>query len=157
MYNQRHFYFQSCSENYAGETAASEAETQAIQNLLAKYQTQIKLYLSLQGFGQKILIPYNYGPEAPRIGPLRNWALRAAVRIYRFNRTWYPVAVGGKTSPEFGTSSDYAFGKSKVPAAYTVKLPRGGETGYEVPENKLDSILTESFEGLLEFIRLPRN
>lgn len=145
----------TCDDNFPGSEAASEAETQAIQNLIKKYQSQIKMYLSLQSFGNQILTPYNYAVEDYQgQRELTRLGYRVAEAIRKINRTTYRVGVGARllASPEFGTSSDYAFGAAKIPAAFTIKLPRGGETGYDVPEDKLDGILTETFVGFLEIV-----
>lgn len=145
----------NCDDTYSGPEAASEAETQAIQNLINKYQSQIKIYLSLQSFGTQILTPYNYAVESYRgQREITRIAYRIANAIRKINRTYYRVGQGARLlpSPESGTSSDYAFGFAKIPVAVTVKLPRGGETGYEVPEEALDGILTESFVGFLELV-----
>jgi hypothetical protein len=125
--------------------------------VLVKYQRQIKVFISLQAFGQKILVPFNYGNGfIRRQQDLLNWGRKIAARIYRINRTRFQVAVGYRVSPESGTPSDFAAGKLRIPVTYTIELPRGGATGYEVPESKLDGILEESFEGFLEITKMPR-
>ena len=86
---------------------------------------------------------------------LLGWGYLVANRIFRVNRTRYQVAIGGNISPESGTSSDYAFDKYQLPVAYTIKLPSGGVSGYEVPASRLDAILSETFEGFLAVTKIP--
>lgn len=147
-----------CNENYPGSAAASEVEVQAVQNLITKFQSQIKLYLSLQTFGQQILYPYNFNRYVRdrRAVQLLSFGLKIADKIRSVHGRRYRVGKGAwlMSNPESGTSSDYAYGAKKIPYAFTVKLPSGGSSGYEVPESKLDEILSESFEGFLLSARL---
>lgn len=114
------------------------------------------MYLSLQAFGNQILTPYSYArvnyPENRRLQIL-GYNVAAAIR--RTYGRWYQVGQGARLlrSPEFGTSTDYAFGAAKIPAAFTIKLPRGGPSGFEVPANQLDRILSETFPGFLDFVK----
>lgn len=111
----------------------------------------------MQAFGQKILLPFNYGQQyVPRQYDLYRWAQYIASRIYRVNNTRYEVATGYRASRESGTPSDYAFGKLRIPVAYTIELPRGGSSGYEIPEDQLDFVLRESFEGFLAITYMPK-
>lgn len=146
--------FQPCDEHYGGFRAGSEVETQAIQGLLETYEGRIALYISLQAYGQQILVPYNY---APIVGENHHEAIElgeeVAKKIHSFNGRTYSYGNGARLleNPEHGTSSDYAYGAAHAKLAYTVKLPAGGETGYDVPEDQLDGILTETWFGFLEF------
>lgn len=113
------------------------------------------MYVSLQAHGQQILTPFNY---APIVGDNHEEHMQlckdVADRIESFYGTEYTYGPGGELleNPERGTSSDYAHGHQHVPLAFTIKLPGGGENGYDVPESDLDHILTETWFGFLKFI-----
>lgn len=148
------FIIQPCDEHYSGIFAASEAETKAIQGLIEEYSENIKMYLSLQSFGQQILVPYNYAPEVgENHNELISLSEEVAKTIHSFNGRTYTYGTGARLleSPEHGTSSDYAYGARKVPLAFTLKLPAGEKSGYEVTEEQLDGILTETWFGFLKF------
>jgi murein tripeptide amidase MpaA len=148
-------YSDPCDEHYGGHRAASEAETQAIQQILDAFEGKIAMYISLQAHGQQILTPYNYAPvNGDNHRESMMLASKVARKIKEFNDREYKFGPGGRLleTPERGTSSDYAHGVKNVPLAFTVKLPAGGDSGYEVPEDQLDSILTESWFGFLEFV-----
>ena len=147
-----YFPNQLCNEHYTGVSASSEPETMAIETLVEKYRSRTKMYLSLQAYGQQILTPYNY---ANVVGSnqqeLLSLAKKMAKEIESINGRKYSYGVGAKLSqPENGTSSDYAYGKKKIPLTFTVRLPAGPKKKpYEVPESDLTDILTESFYGFL--------
>lgn len=149
------FFLQPCDEHFAGRSAASEAETKGIQELLEKHDGRISMYLSLQAFGQQILTPFNYAPEVGQNHQeLISLGEEVAKKIHSYNDRTYTYGAGGRLleNPEHGTSSDYAYGAKNVPLAFTIKLPGGGENGYEVSEDQLDGILTETWFGFLEFV-----
>ena len=111
------------------------------------------MYVSLQAYGQQILAPYNYAPiSGDNHEESIALAEEVAKEIHTFNGRTYTYGIGARLleEPERGTSSDYAHGVRHIPLAYTVKLPAGGETGYDVSEEQLDGILTESWFGFLK-------
>lgn len=102
------------------------------------------------------MVPYNYANEQYESQrQLMRLGQNFATAIRESHQTIYRVGPGARLmTPEFGTSSDYAFGEAKVSVAFTIKLPRGGATGFEVPEEDLDQILTETWNGFLRLATL---
>lgn len=47
-----------------------------------------------------------------------------------------------------GTSGDYALGQDRVPYAYTIFAPQGGNNGWDVPENQINPIVQQIFVGV---------
>lgn len=144
---------QPCAENYPGSSYFSEVESQQLVNFVTspKYANRVSVYISLQAFGQQILLPYNYfntvsGNHAAKLA-LANQAA-TAIRTLNPSRV-YSVGVGAALrGNSFGTSTDYAKGFLTVEYVYTFMLPRGGTSGFEVPEAEMPAILNESFAGI---------
>lgn len=114
------------------------------------------MYLSLQAFGQQITIPYNYlavgTQNQAALLNLGNQAA-AAIRTAPSQRS-YAVGVGGVLSGiESGTSLDFAYEIRRIPLSFTLRLPRGGSTGWDFPQSELSPVLTEAFRGFLVFAR----
>lgn len=120
--------------------------------------------MSLQAFGQQILTPFNHNrlwQSSFDKNTNRSLKLASLVanKIYSVNGRRYQVGRGALLlkTPESGTSSDYAYGAKGIPIAYTVKLPGGRKSVFEVPESELNAILTESFEGFLQVVKFVSN
>lgn len=112
------------------------------------------MYLSLQAFGQQIAIPYNYfAVGTQNQAALQNLAAQAANAIRSApGQRAYTVGVGGiLNGVEGGTSLDFAYESRRIPLSFTLRLPSGGSTGWDVPENQLPAILSETFRGFLVF------
>jgi hypothetical protein len=54
-----------CSEVYAGPTAASEAETQALVSYLLANKGGIVSYITLHAYGRAVLTPWGYTHDLP--------------------------------------------------------------------------------------------
>lgn len=149
-------FSQPCSENYSGPYFHSEAESRAVRDILLRYQSQARLFLSLQAFGQQITIPYNYiavgSQNQAALLNLGNQAA-AAIRTAPSQRS-YAVGVGGLLNGvQSGTSLDYAYETIRVPLSFTLRLPRGGTTGWDVLQSEISAMVSEAFRGFLVFAR----
>jgi len=77
----------------------------------------------------------------------------AAIQAVNPART-YSVGVGAALRGNtFGTSTDYAKGFLNIEHVYTFMLPRGGTSGFEVPEAEMPAIIAETFAGLYAITR----
>lgn len=77
----------------------------------------------------------------------------AAIRAAPSQRS-YAVGVGGVLSGvESGTSLDFAYETRRIALSFTLRLPRGGSTGWDVPQSQLPAIVAETFRGFLVFAR----
>lgn len=118
-----------------------------------KFAGRVVMYVSLQAFGEQILLPYNFiGSGAGNQAALTNLANRIANAIRAVNPARnYQIGVGGVLrSPLFGTSTDYAKGTRGYQYVLTLNLPAGGASGYEVTVQDMPAILNETYEGLLQ-------
>jgi Zinc carboxypeptidase len=114
------------------------------------------MYLSLQAFGEQITIPYNHFPAGTQnqaqLLTLGN-QVAAAIRNSPAQRS-YTVGVGGVLNGlERGTPIDFAYELRRIKWSFAMRLPRGGATGWDIPENQLLATLSESFSGFLVFAR----
>jgi Zinc carboxypeptidase len=114
------------------------------------------MFLSLQAFGQQITIPYNYvaiGSQNQAVLTTLGNQVAAAIRSQPAQRT-YAVGVGGALNGlESGTSLDFAYELRRIVKSFTMRLPRGGATGWDVPAAQLPALMSETFEGILVFLR----
>lgn len=118
------------------------------------YQSQVKMYLSLQVGGPEILYPYNYlelvAPNSDQLITLANQV--AAVIYAQPSKRTYKVGSGGMTRGlTTGTSLDYAFVSKNIHLSYDFMLPSGGENTWNVPETQISEIVSETFQGFLVF------
>jgi hypothetical protein len=147
---------QPCGENYSGEAYFSERESSSLAAFLSlsKYIGRVSMYISLQAFGEQILLPFNYanvdGGNTEELTAVANRAI-AAIRSRNSARD-YEVGVGASVNGiQKGTSGDYAKGSASVEYVFTFMLPAGsGSSGYEVSEAELPGIISETYHGLRE-------
>jgi hypothetical protein len=151
-------YLQPCAENYPGSSYFSEVESQQLVNFVTspKYANRVTVYISLQAFGQQILLPYNYfnTPGSNHAAKLAI-ANQAATAIRAVNPARvYSVGIGAALrGNSFGTSTDYAKGFLTIDNVFTFMLPSGGTSGFEVPESEITGISAETFAGLYAITR----
>lgn len=70
-----------------------------------------------------------------------------ADNIYRATRTRYEVGNAAiALYPAYGGSDDYAKSVG-VEAAFTIELPGGGRYGFDMPPERLQSVLEETWIG----------
>ncbi|XP_053672395.1 carboxypeptidase B-like [Anopheles nili] len=144
------FSSNACSDSYAGVSAFSELETQALDRLMQQYADSIALYLAVHTFGDMILYPYGY--TLPFV-PVANQAGHIALAELARDAV---TAVGGPryivgNSAEIlytatGCSDDYAAGVIRAPYAYTLELTGGGSTGFDLPASQIMAVATQTFQ-----------
>lgn len=119
----------------------------------SKYAGRVTAYISLQAFGEQVLMPFSSSNIAGgNTIALTNVANRIATAIQGRNpQRNYQVGVGGALrAPQSGTSTDYALGFVGIPYVFTLMLPSGGASGFDPPTTVISSIGSETFYGLLE-------
>lgn len=118
----------------------------------SKYAGRISSYISLQAFGQQVLMPFSHSNLAGgNTVALTNLGNRIASRIQSINGRPYAVGVGGALrSSQSGTSTDYALGFLNIPYVYTFMVPGGGSSGFDPPTTIISPVGSEIFYGLLE-------
>ncbi|EFA01360.1 carboxypeptidase B [Tribolium castaneum] len=138
-----------CSDTYAGKKAFSEIETQNLKNYLLK-TPNIEAYITLHSYGQYLLYPWGYidklcdnWKELDQLGHDMDKAISAV------NGTTYTI--GGSTATLYaaaGASDDWSMGVRNVSIVYTWELPGGGTYGFDLPPERIEGVVKESFEGV---------
>jgi carboxypeptidase T len=150
-----------CTETYRGSGAASEPETQAIQEYLRKLFPDQRpddfsspapsdtqgLYLDVHSFGELILWPWGVSKNpAPNHQELQTLGRKLAY----FNGYAPEQAIGLR--PTSGTSNDFAYGELGVPA-YTFEL---GTDFFQDCDSFTQKIIPENFPALLYAMKSSR-
>ncbi|XP_018567158.1 carboxypeptidase B [Anoplophora glabripennis] len=138
-----------CDETYAGYIPFSEQETQAIRDYTLAHKDDIKLYLAIHSYGQWMLYPWGHTTEGPEdeeeliaLGELFRDA------IYAVNGTEYVVNSTAKgLYYAAGTSIDWAKAVAGIDLSYTIELPGGGSAGFDIPAERIESVVEETWEG----------
>ena len=107
-----------CLETFIGDTAFSEAESQAVRNVVLRYRHRMVAYLSYHSFGQKILYPWSFTEDkVPDWTELHHMANTLAAGIYD--------ASGGQSFYKIGKLSVlYIYQTKAYPLLSIVKVPQ---------------------------------
>ncbi|KAJ8970943.1 hypothetical protein NQ317_008290 [Molorchus minor] len=125
-----------CSETYAGHSAFSEIETQAVRDLFLANRGNIKLFIDLHSYGQLLLYPWGFTDDLPdNFDELHALGLK----------------VNESISSSLGGSRDYAKAIGEVDLSYTIELPSGGSDGFNPDASEIIPVVTETWEGIKTF------
>lgn len=142
-----------CSQTYAGHTAFSEVETQAIRDYVLANKENIKVFLDIHSYGNWLLYPWGYTTTPPDNGDeLQELGDRVNDAIYAVRGSNY--SVGNSNILLYATSGsgpDYAMGVAGIDLAYTLELPAGGNSGFNPEADVIESVVEETWEGLKVF------
>lgn len=113
------------------------------------HKDDIKLYLAIHSYGQWMLYPWGHTTEGPddeeeliTLGELFRDA------IYEVNGTEYVVNSTAKgLYYAAGTSIDWAKGVAGIDLSYTIELPGGGSYGFDIPAERIEEVVEETWEG----------
>lgn len=108
--------------------------------------------MSLQAFGEQIVFPYQ-SVSIPSSSQARFLTLATQAAQSITTRTYAVGAAGALNGLEGGSSLDFAYAQRRIPLAFTMRLPRGGSTGFDFPANQLHATLAESFRAFEVFAR----
>jgi len=138
------------SDTFCGVHAASENETQVMQNFFATL-TNFKGYINLGCYGQYILSPWGWGiepcqdaSEQSHMMDLMASAISAAGYATHYEYGSYTNLLYLQS----GTSVDYVYGVHHVVHSYHLRLRDTGLYGYLLPKNKLIPLGEETFAGI---------
>lgn len=137
------------SQTFPGPSMLSEPESFHLHNVVAKYASNIKLYLSVHTFGDMVLWPWGYSgspgwihthAEHQKLGERWKDAILAdSGRSYRVGN------VANILGNAFGAVDDHMAGFYKVPYVYTLELT--SESQFQFPEAKIEAFAFETFHG----------
>jgi carboxypeptidase T len=150
-----------CTETYRGSVAASEPETQAVQDYMKQLfpdqrandfsspalNTTSGLYLDIHSFGELVLWPWGVlKTPAPNHTALQTLGRKLAY----FNGYTPEQAIG--LHPTSGTSNDFAYGELGV-AAYTLEL---GTDFFQDCDSFTQKVVPKNFPALLYALKSSR-
>nr|CAD7266361.1 unnamed protein product [Timema shepardi] len=137
-----------CSETYGGTHAFSESETVAYHNYILGNKDRIKLYLATHSYGNYFLYPWGYtsalpsdwrnlltGPTTRKCPPELQATPSGAPLMFSVN-----AAAGG--------SDDWVKAVGGVDYAYTLELPGGGNSGFDLPASQIARTVSTFFPAI---------
>lgn len=116
-----------------------------------QFKGKIKLYVSLHSYASFLMFPYSFDSIY-----ISNWKQHyelCQIFTNTVNRiTKFKPYTFGHSATEFylanGVSDDFAVGEAEAKMSIVIELPGGGSHGYNFPEDVLEGLLKETFEGL---------
>ncbi|KAH8373592.1 hypothetical protein KR200_011399 [Drosophila serrata] len=148
-----------CNEFYAGPTPFSEPETKAVSEFLMDYRTQIKLYISLQAYGQVISYPVkaNSTFNSERLDDFLDVAMVGTDGLRKKgSKSRYKVdASNDLIEQRSGCADAFAAYEIGIPFSYTLQLADNGVHGYLLPSSAIEPTARDAFEiisGMMDYI-----
>lgn len=145
---------QPCSMVYPGEAPNSEPEAKALGDFMTQYKQKMKLYVSMHSYASFLLYPYSFD-----FVYISNWKQHQELcqifvntinKITKFN----PYSFGHSASEFYlanGVSDDHVIQAAQSNMAIVVELPGGGRGGFDFPEENIEALVIETFQGLRQF------
>lgn len=139
---------------YPGPSPNSEPETKALADFMTQFKYKLKLYVSMHSYASFLLYPYSFD-----FVYISNWKQHQELcKIYvdTLNRiTKFEPYTFGHSASEFylanGVSDDHVISEAQAKMSIVVELPGGGTRGFDFPEEDIEDLVKETFEGLKAF------
>ncbi|XP_067635729.1 uncharacterized protein [Eurosta solidaginis] len=148
-----------CNELYAGPGPFSEPESKALSEFLVDYRKQIKLYISLQAYGQIISYPMkaNISFNAERIDDFLDVAMVGTDGLRKQgSKSRYKIdSTNDLVEKRSGCSDAFAAYEVGIPFSFTIQLADNGVHGYLVPSASIEPTARDTFEiitGMIDYI-----
>ncbi|XP_017481995.1 PREDICTED: uncharacterized protein LOC108371023 [Rhagoletis zephyria] len=139
-----------CNELYAGPGPFSEPESKALSEFLIDYRKQIKLYISLQQYGQIISYPLkaNTSFNAERIDDFLDVAMVGTDGLRkRGSKSRYKIdSTSDLVENRSGCSDAFAAYEVGIPFSFTIQLADNGVHGYLLPSASIEPTARDAFE-----------
>lgn len=148
-----------CLLNFAGLKPFSEPETRYLRDLMIEYEGRQRLYLAMHSHGSYFLYPFGYnGLPTPDDAELHSLGLKVAAAIDEASLPGSPKYLVGNSGAALnylasGASDDYAYGAAGIRLAYTLELPSGGSSGFDMPPERIEEVIKETWPGILVLSR----
>lgn len=152
-----------CSDIFAGPSPFSEIETQVLRNVINTNKARVKAYMAIHSYGSYFLYPYGYdGSNPSNVNELHSLGVQVANAIDSLaasGSTKYLVGNSGTALNYFaaGASDDWAMGVGDVSLAYTLELPGGGSSGFDLPPSRINQVVRETWGGVVVLARYVIN
>ncbi|EDW82394.2 uncharacterized protein Dwil_GK25782, isoform B [Drosophila willistoni] len=136
-----------CSDTYRGNAPASEEETKAVAEFLAKRKYNLEAYLTYHSYGQMVVYPWAYkAVKVKDASVLQRVANTAVQRIaqktgstYRASVTHEVLGIAG------GGSDDWSRAALGVKYVYTIELRDRGAFGFVLPPRYIKDTALEGW------------
>ncbi|XP_011178907.2 uncharacterized protein LOC105209937 [Zeugodacus cucurbitae] len=139
-----------CNELYAGPGPFSEPESKALSEFLIDYRKQIKMYISLQAYGQIISYPMkaNTSFNAERIDDFLDVAMVGTDGLRKQgSKSRYKIdSTSDLVENRSGCSDAFAAYEVGIPFSFTVQLADNGVHGYLLPSASIEPTARDAFE-----------
>ncbi|XP_044731558.1 carboxypeptidase B-like [Chrysoperla carnea] len=133
-----------CAEDFAGSKPFSENETVALSNFALTLKKNVKLYLTFHSYGQYILYPWGWTSALPDDVDELDTLGRNANTV-----SGYKYTVGSSTNVLYaaaGGSDDWFKGVAGVNLSYTIELPGGGLSGFDLPPSRIEEVVQDTYK-----------
>lgn len=137
-----------CSDDYAGTRPFSETETRALARFLIKVAPTLKLYVSLQAYGQFLSLPRTRQLPLERLDMIGS-AESAVNSLRKFGLPLVKYFVDEDSSLRdsvAGSSDGFVTRELEVQRAVTIKLRDTGENGFLLPPSYIETTARETYE-----------
>lgn len=140
----------ACNELYAGPGPFSEPESKALSDFLIDYRKQIKMYISLQAYGQIISYPMkaNTSFNAERIDDFLDVAMVGTDGLRKQgSKSRYKIdSTSDLVENRSGCSDAFAAYEVGIPFSFTIQLADNGVHGYLLPSASIEPTARDAFE-----------
>ena len=138
----------SCSNDYAGTKPFSEPETRVLTKFLIKIVPTLKLYVSLQAYGQYISLSPAKQLPLERFKTIES-AEGAVESLKKFGLPLVRYFVDEDASlrdSTAGSSDGFVARELQIKRAFTIKLRDTGENGFLLPPSYIETTARETME-----------
>uniref|UniRef100_A0A1B0AIJ9 Peptidase M14 domain-containing protein n=1 Tax=Glossina pallidipes TaxID=7398 RepID=A0A1B0AIJ9_GLOPL len=145
-----------CNEFFAGPGPFSEPETKAMAEFLLENRSQIKLFISLQAYGQILSYPIkiNASYNTERLEDMLDVAMVGIDGLRKkFSKSRYKIDTSNDLiENRSGCSDAFAAYEVGIPFAYTLQLADNGVHGYLLPSAAIESTAADAFEMIISML-----
>ncbi|CAF0839173.1 unnamed protein product [Brachionus calyciflorus] len=150
---------QPCSDIYAGPSADSELETQAVENYIKQYLGEWDTFLTIHTYGQWWFTSWGFTyDDPPNYDDLKAKAKIGVDAIKEVNGTVFTYGSSAQILYiASGGSDDWAVGEAGIKYSFCLEL-RPGQTGpdsnygFTLPEDRAPLAGEETFAGIAAFL-----
>lgn len=133
-----------CSDFYGGPYAFSEPETKLLSNFLMDSRRNIELFISLNGYGQRISYSSN-GMSLEKIDSMYDLA-RAGTRYVKTTKAKAAKYIIDVRSKRSGSADQFAMHNAKIRYSYNFETRDDPTNGFFVPATSIEENAREMFE-----------
>lgn len=141
-----------CSEFYGGPSASSETEVKQLSNFLMDPKRNIKMFVTLNSYGNKISFP-SEGVSTRIVDEVRDIA-RAGIKSLKSSNitshSRFSISEKKKTS---GAIDHFALHKARIKHSYSIEVRDDPEYGFFVPATSIEQNAKEIFEVVIGMVK----